>query len=70
MHIIRKINIYNFDISNVKDVTYMFHMCISLNELNLANFTRNILINIDDVFYGCPDELKMKIKKKYNDIKN
>ena len=45
-------------------------MCRSLKELNLANFTRNILNNVDDVFYGCSDELKMKIKKKYNDIKN
>ena len=45
----------------------MFHRCSSLTELNLSTFNINNLTNVDDMFNGCSDELKNKIKEQ---IKN
>ena len=42
----------------------MFHRCSSLTELILSNFNTNTnnLTAMDDMFFGCSDELKNKIK--------
>jgi hypothetical protein len=42
----------------------MFYECSSLNELNLSNFSCNFEIEINNIFAGCPDKLKNRIKKE------
>ena len=39
----------------------MFYECSSLKELNLKNFNTNNVTNMNSMFFGCSDELKMKI---------
>ena len=38
----------------------MFYGCSSLKELNLNNFNTNNVIDMNDMFFGCLDELKIK----------
>ena len=47
----------------------MLHGCSSLNELNLNNFNTDNAINMNGMFDGCTDELIMKIKTQYKNIK-
>ena len=47
----------------------MFDGCSSLKELNLSNFNTNNVIDMRGMFIGCSEELKMKIKVQYNNIK-
>ena len=42
----------------------MFYECSYLKELNISNFYTNNVTNMSDMFYGCSDELKSKIKKQ------
>ena len=48
---------------------YMFYGCSSLKELNLNNFNTNNVINMRDMFKGCSNELRIKIKSQYKNIK-
>ena len=48
---------------------YMFAYCSSLKELNLNNFNTSNVTNMRSMFYGCSNELLMKIKTKYKNIK-
>ena len=48
---------------------YMFYGCSSLKELNLNNFNTNNVINISCMFSKCSDELKLKLKSKFNEFK-
>ena len=41
----------------------------SLKELNLNNFNTNNVINMECMFYGCSNDLIMKIKTQYKNIK-
>ena len=50
-------------------MSHMFFRCSSLKELNLNNFNFNDRQNMDRMFSGCSQELKMKINKKYKKIK-
>ena len=47
----------------------MFDKCSSLKELNLNNFNTDNVIYIDKMFSGCSNELIMKIKTQYKNIK-
>ena len=47
----------------------MFDRCSSLKELNLNNFNTNNLTDMSYMFYGCLDELKIKIKSKFKNFK-
>ena len=47
----------------------MFFECSSLKELNLSNFNTNNVIDMNAMFFGCSEQLKMKIKSKYKNIK-
>ena len=47
----------------------MFSRCSSLKELNLNNFNTNNVIYMRYMFYGCSDDLKMKIKSENKNIK-
>ena len=51
-------------IINVNYMSCMFSGCSSLEELNLSNFNTNNVNDIYDMFYGCSDELKNKIKEQ------
>ena len=46
----------------------MFSGCSSLKELNLNNFNNN-LTDMRYMFYGCLDELKLKIKSQFKNFK-
>ena len=47
----------------------MFSGCSSLKELNLNNFNTNNVTNMYDMFSGCSNDLIMKIKTQYKNIK-
>ena len=47
----------------------MFLGCTSLQELNLNNFNINNATEMAQMFIGCPNELVMKIKTQYKNIK-
>ena len=50
-------------------MTSMFYECKSLRELNINNFNTDNVINMDLMFYGCLDELKIKIKSQFKNFK-
>ena len=66
---LKALNLNNFNTNNVSNMSYMFFGCSSLKELNLNNFNTNNVIDMNFMFSGCSNELKMKIKKQYNNIK-
>ena len=47
----------------------MFYGCSSLKELNLNNFNTNNVTNMSFMFSECSDELKLKLKSKFNEFK-
>ena len=47
----------------------MFSKCSSLKELNLNNFNTNNVKDMEYMFEGCSNELIMKIKTQYKNIK-
>ena len=47
----------------------MFRGCSSLKELNLNNFNTNNITNMIGMFNGCLDELKLKIKSQFKNLK-
>ena len=62
-----KLNIPNFNFNKLENMGSwygMFYECSSLNELNLSNFSCNFEIEINNIFAGCPDKLKNRIKKE------
>ena len=46
----------------------MFWGCSSLKELNLINFNTNNVTDMSYMFYGCSDELKLKIRSRYKNF--
>ena len=47
----------------------MFRGCSSLKELNLNNFNTNNVTNMYGMFCECLNELKLKIKSQFKNIK-
>lgn len=43
----------SWNTSNVADMSYMFHWCYSLTELNLSNFNTSKVTNMESMFCGC-----------------
>ena len=66
---LKEINLSNFNINNVKDMSDMFYECSSLKELNISNFNTNNVKDMRYMFSGCGDELKSKIRSKYENFK-
>ena len=66
---LKELNLNNFNTNNVTDMRYMFYECSSLKELNLINFNTNNVTNMSCMFSGCLDELKLKIKSQFKNIK-
>ena len=46
----------------------MFSGCSSLKELNLSNFNTNNVTNMDYLFSGCSDELKLLLQSQYKNF--
>ena len=67
--IIRAITFKKFYRINISDMSCMFAGCSSLKELNLSNFNTNNITNMSWMFSRCSDELKLKIKSKFNEFK-
>ena len=55
--------------NNINDMNLMFYGCSSLKELNLNNFNTNNVTHMNGMFRGCSNDLIMKIKTQYKNIK-
>ena len=64
-----ELNLNNFNTNNVTNMNRMFSGCSSLKELNLNNFNTNNVTDMGGMFYRCPNDLIMKIKTQYKNIK-
>ena len=65
---LKKLNLSNFNTNKVTNMSYMFCDCSSLEELNISNFDTNNVTDMSHMLDRCSDELKMKIKKNYQNI--
>ena len=66
---LKELNLNNFNTNNVTDMNCMFYGCSSLKELNLNNFNTNNVTDMHEMFSGCSNDLIMKIKSQYKNIK-
>ena len=66
---LKELNLNNFNTNNVTNMSNMFSGCSSLKELNLNNFNTNNVTEMNGMFLGCSNELIMKIKMQYKNIK-
>ena len=55
--------------TNITNMSYMFYRCSSLKELNLNNFNINNVTEMFCMFDGCSNEVILKIKTQYKNIK-
>ena len=55
--------------NNATDMSGIFCGCSSLKELNLNNFNTNNVTYMNGMFSKCSDELKLKLKSKFNEFK-
>ena len=55
--------------NNINNMKFMFLGCSSLKELNLDNFNTNKVTSMFAMFSRCSNELIMKIKIQYKNIK-
>ena len=51
-------------------MSFMFSFCSALKEINIPNLNINKITDINYMFNECSDELKMKIKNKYSNIRD
>ena len=63
---LKELNLNNFNTNNVTDMYGMFYGCSSLKELNFNNFNTNNVTDMSCMFGKCSDEIKLKIKSKFN----
>ena len=69
---LKELNLNNFNANKVTNIGWMFFGCSSLKELNLSNFNTNSVydrFNMFNMFYGCSDQFKNKIRSEYKNIK-
>ena len=66
---LKELNLNSFNTNNVIDMSCMFMGCKSLVELNLNNFNTDKVYKMFYMFSGCSNELILKIKAKYKNIK-
>ena len=66
---LEELNLKNFNTNNVTNMRFMFYGCSSLKELNLDNFNTDKVTSMFLMFNGCSNELIMKVKAKYHNIK-
>ena len=66
---LKELDISNFNTINVTNIEHMFSYCRTLEKLTLCDFNiKNI--NINDILYGCPYELKKTIEDKLKKMNN
>ena len=53
----------------VKSFEGLFYLCYCIESINFKKFYRNNIIDMSYMFYGCSDDLKMKIKLENKNIK-
>ena len=68
-HCIESIYFKKFYRNNINKMNGMFNKCSSLKELNLNNFIIDNINNMNYMFSRCSNNLKKKIKSKFNNIK-
>ena len=61
---LKSLNVSSFDTRHVFTMEYMFSLCSSLIDLDITNFYFDRNAFIDNIFEGCSNELKDKIKKQ------
>ena len=66
---LKELNLNNFNTKKVTNMSGMFKGCSSLKELNLNNFNTNNVTDMRWMFSKCSDELKLKLKSKFNEFK-
>ena len=66
---LKELNLNNFNTNNVTNMFEMFSECSSLKELNINNFNTNNVTYMRYMFSKCSDELKLKLKSKFNEFK-
>ena len=66
---LKELNLNNFNTNKVTRMAYMFNKCSSLKELNINNFNTNNVTNFKYMFSRCSNELIMKIRTQYKNIK-
>ena len=66
---LKELNLNNFNTNKVTEMRYMFFHCESLKELNI-NFINNNATIMERMFYGCTNELVMKVKAQYKNVKD
>lgn len=52
-HKLTKLDLSNFDTSNVTDMSHMFFYCTNLTELDLSNFDTSNVTDMDSMFNSC-----------------
>ena len=67
---LKELNLSNFHTNNVTNMSYMFYECSLLEELNLSNFNTNNVTHMYSMFYRCSNDLIMKIRTQYKNIKD
>ena len=50
-------------------MSWMFHGCSSLKQINFNNFNTNNVTNMRNMFSRCLNELKLKIKSQFKNFK-
>ena len=58
---LKKLDVSNFNIDKVNDMSFMFLGCKSLEELNLPDICLNNEIDMTWMFHACSDELQKKV---------
>ena len=59
---ILKINLSNFDLSDVENMRYMFYHCDSLVSLDLSNHNASSVINMEFMFYYCKSLVSLDLR--------
>ena len=66
---LKELNLNNFNVNNVTNMGCMFSECSSLKKINLNNFNTKNVTYMGGMFNRCSNELIMKIKTQYKNIK-
>ena len=81
---LKELNISSFKTEQVEDMSQMFYECHSLQDLDISNLNINEYVNvkiksdkspllisqknINAIFYGCSEDLELKIRKQKPDV--
>ena len=66
---LEKINVSSFNINKLESMNLMFCLCSSLKEINISDPDFSNVKYMNHMFYGCPGELKKKIKEHFDNFK-